>query len=166
MRTQLVLLAAAALAIETAALANGACSAERRAANLDFTLSDIYGNDVTLAAYRGKVVVLNFWATWCAPCRVEIPDLVDLYERYRDRGLVVLGVSINDPVARLEPFARDLRMTYPVLVGAGRHDVQEAFGPVVGFPTSIVMSRDGAVCVRHVGRTPKADLEREIAALL
>ena len=105
-------------------------------------------------------------ATWCAPCRVAIPDLVELYERYRDRGFIVLGVSVNDPVTRVESFVRELRMTYPVLIGDGRYDLQEAFGPLVGFPTSFVITRDGRICHQHTGIVPKAGLERAIAALL
>lgn len=163
---RLALVAAVALAIDTAAVANEVCNLEGRVANLDFTLSSLDGNDVTLDDHRGKVILLNFWATWCVPCRVEIPDLVELHQRYRDRGLAVLGVSINDSVARLDPFVRQLGISYPVLIGAGRYDLQEAFGPLVGYPTSFLISRDGVVCVQHTGRASKADLEREIAALL
>jgi peroxiredoxin len=157
---------AASLVAGTTARAGDVCPPTPRAANLEFTLGDVEGNDLALADLRGKVILLNFWATWCAPCRVEIPDLVDLHRRYRDRGLAVIGVSVNDPVARLEPFVRELAMSYPVLIGAGRYDLQEAFGPLVGFPTTFLVSRDGAICVQHTGRTSKADLEAAITALL
>ena len=133
---------------------------------LDFTLRDIAGNDVRLSDYAGYVIVLDFWATWCAPCRASIPDLVELYERHRDRGFVVLGVSVDDSVARLQPFVRELEMSYPVLTGEGRYDLQEALGPIVGFPTSFVISRDGTLCRRHTGIAAKADLERAIVSLL
>lgn len=154
------------LSVGSAARADDICDARARRANLDFTLRDTTGNEVRLADYKGHVIVLDFWATWCAPCRVAIPDLVGLYERYRDRGFVVLGVSVNDPVTRLEPFVRELRISYPVLIGEARYDVQEAFGPLVGFPTSFVIARDGSICRQHTGLAAKGDLERVIASLL
>jgi peroxiredoxin len=78
----------------------------------------------------------------------------------------VLGISVNDPVTRLGPFVQELRISYPVLIGDGRYDLQEAFGPLVGFPTSFVITRDGRICRRHTGVAPKAALERAIASLL
>jgi peroxiredoxin len=163
---RLFALALGAASVSSTARADDACDANDRPAKLDFTLRDVAGNDVKLADYLGRVIVLDFWATWCAPCRVAIPDLVELYERYRDQGFVVLGISVNDPVARLEPFVQEHRMSYPVLIGDGRYDVQEAFGPLVGFPTSFVITRDGTICRRHTGVAPKAALERAIASLL
>ena len=163
---RLLALALGALSVGTTARADDVCDARERPAKLDFTLRDVAGNDVRLEDYSGRVIVLDFWATWCAPCRVSIPDLVELYERYRDRGFIVLGISVNDPVTRLEPFVQELRMSYPVLVGDGRYDLQEAFGPLVGFPTSVVITRDGRICRRHTGVAPKAALERAIASLL
>jgi peroxiredoxin len=159
-------LALGTLSIGSMARADDVCDARARRANLDFTLRDVAGNEVTLADYSGHVIVLDFWATWCAPCRVAIPDLVELYERYRDRGFVVLGVSVNDPVTRLEPFAQELRMSYPVLIGDRRYDLQEAFGPLIGFPTSFLITRDGRICRRHTGLVPKTVLEQAIASLL
>jgi peroxiredoxin len=152
--------------VGSVARADEVCDARARRANLDFELRDLAGNEVRLADYTGHVIVLDFWATWCVPCRVAIPDLVELYERYRDRGFVVLGVSVNDPVTRLQPFVRELRMSYPVLVGEGRYDLQEALGPLIGFPTSIVIARDGRICRQHTGIAAKADLERAISSLL
>ena len=78
----------------------------------------------------------------------------------------MLGVSVNDPVSRLEPFAAEFKMNYPVLVGAGHGDLQEAFGSLVGFPTSFLISREGTICVQHTGFAPKEEFEREINALL
>lgn len=146
--------------------AESVCKIQGRKANLDFTLKDIEGKDVLLSAYRGQVILLDFWATWCAPCKVEIPGLVELYSKYRQRGFVVLGVSVDDPVSRIKPFAAALQMNYPVLVGAGRDDLQAAFGPLYGFPTSFLISRDATICVRHTGAAAKEELELEIAALL
>src|SRR5215218_8480039 len=95
----------------------------RKPAPLQFTMKDMNGIDVKLASFKGKVILLNFWATWCGPCRAEIPALVDLQQQYPDQ-LVVLGVSIDDPLNKLKPYATEMHMNYPVLVGKDRQDVQ------------------------------------------
>ena len=142
------------------------CSTPARPANLDFTLQDVGGRDVTLSDFRGDVVLINFWATWCAPCRVEIPHFIALHEKYRERGLAILGVSVDESTSSLGSFVDELKMTYPVLVAAKRRDLLEAYGPPAGFPTSFLISRDGKVCAQHVGLTDAAVLERQIRALL
>ena len=119
-----------------------------------------------LSQYRGRVVLLNFWATWCVPCRREIPSLAALHRDYQERGFVVLGVSVDKEVRLIKPFARVMKMNYPVLIGAGRQDLNAAFGPFIGFPTSVLIARDGAICMRHVGLVSKSELERQINALL
>lgn len=142
------------------------CNVARRKANLDFALKDVAGQKVHLSQYQGQVVLLNFWATWCRPCRTEIPSLVSLYRDYKDRGVVVLGVSVDSEVRRVKPFARMMKMNYPVLIGAGHEDFGNAFGPFLGFPTSVLIGRDGKVCVRHVGILSRSELERRVSALL
>ena len=97
------------------------------------------GNDVQLADYKGKVVILDFWATWCGPCKVEIPAFIDMVGEYGDDGLVVLGFSVDDTVDKLKPFAEEFGMNYPVLVGRDREDVQEAYGPIWGIPIAVVI---------------------------
>jgi thiol-disulfide isomerase/thioredoxin len=136
-----------------------------RLARLDFTLKDMSGADVTLASFKGKVILLNFWATWCGPCRAEIPALVELQEEYGD-DLVVLGFSVDDPVEKLKPYADDYKINYPVLVGNGRQDVQDAFGPLWGIPVSVIIDREGRVAKKHSGIMSKEQFKREIAALL
>jgi thiol-disulfide isomerase/thioredoxin len=134
-------------------------------ARLDFTLKDMHGVDVHLASFKGKVILLNFWATWCGPCRAEIPSLVELQEQYAD-DLVVLGLSVDDPAEKLLPYAAEFKMNYPVLVGNGREDVQEAFGPLFGIPVSVIIGRDGLIAKKHSGIATKEQIEREIKALL
>lgn len=134
-------------------------------APLDFTLKDMNGVDVNLASFKGKVILLNFWATWCGPCRQEIPDLVELQTQYPD-DLVVLGFSVDDPVEKLRPYAAEFKMNYPVLVGNGREDVQEAYGPIWGIPISVVIGRDGKIYKKHSGIASKEQFEQEIKALL
>jgi peroxiredoxin len=166
-RTALFFLVALLTALAPGAqAADEVCNVSRRKANLDFTVRDIAGKDVRLSQYKGQVVLLNFWATWCVPCRREIPALNALYRDYKERGFVVLGVSVDSEVRAIKPFAREMKMNYPVLIGAGREDLSQAFGPFIGFPTSVLVARDGKVCVRHVGVVSKAQLERQVSALL
>lgn len=142
------------------------CDADAETANLDFVLQDIHGEDVALSDYEGKVIILDFWATWCAPCRIEIPGFVELYDEYGLEGFIVLGVSVDDPLPALVSFAEEFEMDYPVLVGAERDDLKDAFGPPIGFPTSFIIDRDGKICSSHTGFAPKEQFEREIRALL
>ena len=93
-------------------------------------LKDMNGVDVKLASFKGKVILLNFWATWCGPCKAEIPSLVELQEQYAD-DLVVLGFSVDDPAEKMKPYAEEYKVNYPLLVGNGREDVQNAFGPLL-----------------------------------
>jgi thiol-disulfide isomerase/thioredoxin len=146
--------------------ADDVCNVNRRKVSLNLTVKDVDGKAVRLSQYRGRVVLLNFWATWCGPCRREIPSLVALYRDYKDRGFVVLGVSVDKEVRLIKPYARAMKMNYPVLIGAGREEFNTLFGPFVGFPTSVVLERDGTVCVKHVGLPSRSLLEKQIDALL
>lgn len=154
------------LAANVHAAANDGCDGGRKKANLNFTVKNIDGKEVRLSQYKGKVVLVNFWATWCKPCRIEIPTLSALYRDYKDQGFVVLGVSVDSEVPAVKPFARVMKMNYPVLIGAGHEELGDAFGPFIGFPTSVLVKRDGAVCVRQVGLLSRAKLEQQIGALL
>jgi thiol-disulfide isomerase/thioredoxin len=140
-------------------------NAAGKPANLEFTLKDMHGVDVNLASFKGKVILVNFWATWCGPCRAEIPSLVELQEQYKD-DLVVLGLSVDDTAEKLLPYAAEFKMNYPVLVGNGREDVQEAFGPLFGIPVSVIIGRDGVIAKKHSGIATKEQIEREIQTLL
>lgn len=157
---------------------SNACPADAKVANLNFTMKDMKGQDVRLADYRGKVILLDFWATWCGPCKYEIPSFVQLQDQYGKDGFQVLGVSVDDPPEKLEPFAREYKMNYPVLQGLGHDDVQEAYGPIWGIPISVLISRSGRICAKHMGLPPtnksteplekavKDVFEAEIQALL
>lgn len=148
------------------AAAADACPADAKAANLAFTLKDQDGNDVPLSSYEGQVILLNFWATWCPPCKVEIPAFVELYSEYKDRGVVVLGVSVDDPPDKLKPFAEEYKVNYPLLVGLGQDEFQDAYGPMWGIPATIFISRDGKICKRHMGLGTRQQFEKEIQGLL
>lgn len=146
--------------------ASGACDPNAKSANLNFTLKDIAGKDVKLSSYKGKVVLLNFWATWCGPCKIEIPWFNEFQQKYQGRGFVVVGISADDTVEQLKPFVAQYKMAYPVLVGLGRDDVQEALGPVWGLPTTLLINREGKVCQRHMGLVKKEEFEKGILGLL
>jgi cytochrome c biogenesis protein CcmG/thiol:disulfide interchange protein DsbE len=146
--------------------ASGPSCAATATANLDFTLKDINGANIRLADYKGKVVLLNFWATWCGPCKLEIPEFVEAYERYRDKGFVILGVlSEDDPApAALRTFMTEFKMNYPVF--REHQELAEANGELWALPTSILIDRRGSVCTKHTGAMTREMLEQEIKGLL
>jgi peroxiredoxin len=133
-------------------------------AKLDLTLKDMNGAAVRLADYKGKVIVLNFWATWCGPCQTEIPELVDTYVEFKDKDVVLLGISIDDTAETLQKYAKAKGMNYPVLLM--QDDVDEAYGPIIGVPITVFIGRDGVISRRHLGPITKEQVEREIKALL
>ena len=109
---------------------------------------------------------MDFWATWCAPCRIEIPGFIELLDKYENQGLAILGISVDDPIDSLLLYAEEMEMDYPVLIGDGRDDVKDAFGPLYGFPTTFLIDRDGDICFQHIGFAPKEKFEEEILYLL
>jgi thiol-disulfide isomerase/thioredoxin len=146
--------------------AGATCPEGNKPANLDFTVQDMHGKDVRLADYKGKVVLLDFWATWCGPCKVEIPWFIEFQEKYGAQGLQVLGVSVDDTPDKLMPYVAAMKMNYPVLQGRGRDDLQDAFGPIWGIPVTAVISREGKICSKHTGLSKKEAFEQEIKSLL
>ena len=142
------------------------CPADAKPANLDFTMKDVEGKDVSLQSYKGKVILLDFWATWCGPCKVEIPHFIEFQQKYGAKGLQVVGVSVDDPVDKLAPYVKEMGMNYPVLQGLGHDAVQDAYGPILGIPVSVMISRDGKICATHTGLTGKDVFEKEIESLL
>ena len=133
-------------------------------ANLDLTFKDMNGAEVRLADYKGKVILLNVWATWCGPCELEIPELVEAYSKYKDKGVVVLGVSLDDPPETLRAYAPKKQMNYPILLM--RDEFDDAYGPILGVPISFFIGRDGTISRRHFGPVTKERIDQEIKALL
>jgi peroxiredoxin len=130
---------------------------DRKREHPDFTLKDLSGRTWTFSELRGKVVVVNFWATWCPPCRKEMPDLETLYGRFSSKGLVVLGIS-DEEAAKVEPFIRERKVSFPVLLDPGRK-VNEMF-VVEGIPKSFVYDREGKLVAQSIDmRTRKQFLE-------
>jgi peroxiredoxin len=130
---------------------------DRKREHPRFALQDLSGKTWTFAELRGKVVLVNFWATWCPPCRKEMPDLETLFERFRSKGLVVLGIS-DEEAAKVEPFIRERKVSFPVLLDPGRK-VNEMF-VVEGIPKSFVYDREGKLVAQSIDmRTQKQFLE-------
>jgi len=155
------------------ALAGTACSGPGQAVprginegNLarDFALVTVDGTEVSLDDYRGQVVLINFWATWCPPCRAEIPEIEEVYQTRREDGLVVLGGNAQEPVRTVEPFVDTFDMSYPVLLDEAG-EVIKAYR-ASGLPMSIVVDQEGIIQKRHVGFLSGAMLRHYLADLL
>ena len=139
-------------------------AAVERALAPEFSLSTLTGEKLKLSDYRGKVVLLDFWATWCGPCREEIPHFVELQNQYRDQGFQIIGVSMDDSPEPVRDFCRQFQMNYPVVMGDAK--TGELFGGVLGLPIAFLIGRDGRIYSKHIGATDIAVLDREITALL
>jgi thiol-disulfide isomerase/thioredoxin len=127
---------------------------------------DVNGRTIKLSSYRGQVVLVDFWATWCGPCKIEIPWFIEFQKKYGKDGLQVVGVSVDDTVDKLKPYVANARMNYVVLQGLDHDEVQDAFGPMFGIPVTAIISRDGRICAKHVGLSSKDAFENEIKSLL
>jgi peroxiredoxin len=130
----------------------------------DFNLPLIDGGQLRLSSYRGKVVLLDFWATWCLPCREETPQFVDLQQKYGGEGLQIIGVSMDDSIDPVRPFYQQFHMNYPVAMGTA--DVGSAYGGVLGLPIAFLIDRDGRIYAKHMGATDAAVFEKDITTLL
>jgi cytochrome c biogenesis protein CcmG/thiol:disulfide interchange protein DsbE len=131
----------------------------------NFSLKDADGNAVNLADYRGKVVLVNFWATWCGPCEAEIPWFIEFEKKYKDRGFAVLGVSMDDDGWKsVRPYVASHKINYRVMIGS--EVVSQQFGEIDSLPTSFVLDRQGRIASNHVGLVDKVDYQNEIVKLL
>jgi peroxiredoxin len=131
----------------------------------DFTLKDVSGKPVKLSDYRGKVVVLNFWATWCGPCKVEIPWFIDFEKQYKDRDFAVVGVSMDDDGWKsVTPYVSDKKINYRVVIGSD--EVTTLYGGVDSLPTTFIIDRGGKVASVHIGLVSKSTYQDEITKLL
>ncbi|MGC1483680.1 MAG: TlpA disulfide reductase family protein [Candidatus Acidiferrum sp.] len=140
----------------------------------ELTLKDLDGKDVSLSEFKGKVVLVNFWATWCDPCRTEIPWLIELQQKYGPKGFVVLGIALDDegksvvaPFVAKERFdveGQKLPMSYEILIG--NDDAADKFGGLFGYPTSILISRDGKQIKRITGMIDYDEMSKAIESQL
>jgi peroxiredoxin len=131
----------------------------------DFTLRDAEGRAVKLSDYRGKVVLLNFWATWCGPCRIEIPWFIQFEKEFKDRGFAVLGVSMDDDGwDSVKPYIERMRLNYRVVMGDSL--VSDLYGGVDSLPTTFMIDRQGRVARIHIGLAGRSEYQDDINALL
>ena len=133
--------------------------------SLDFVLKDMDGKDVNLADFRGRPVLINFWATWCPPCKAEIPWFIEFAEKYRDQRLAVIGISVDDPAEDVRTFAEEYKVNYPMLVGLGHDELRQAYDASAIIPVSWLIKPDGTVFAKAAGIHSKDWFEDKIKAL-
>ena len=139
----------------------GSCSSEAP----NFSLRTVEGKTIELQDLQGKVVVINFWASWCPPCRSEIPGLLEVYRKYRPKGLEIVGISLDrDGWKKVSPLVREMNIVYPVVMGD--NDVVNAYGGIRAIPTTIIIDRDGKIVDRVVGFMDRQRFEEEIREIM
>lgn len=131
----------------------------------DFVLNSVDGKTVKLSDYRGKVIILDFWATWCPPCRAEIPHFIALQNEYAKEGLQIIGISMDrDGTKAVAPFYKRMAMNYPVLLSDGK--VELKYGGIRAIPTTFIIDKNGKIAKRYVGFQEKTVFEKDIKGLL
>ncbi len=146
-----------------------ASSSPALAAAPDFTIQSLDGERYTLSKLRGKVVLVNFWATWCPPCRREIPDLSRLHTRYKDRDFMVLGISLDEiSPDQIQKFARNYKISYPVLHGSRSElgKITKSYGGIQAVPTSFLVDKQGKIRARYIGARSELMFLADIIPLL
>lgn len=127
----------------------------------DFELETLDGRKVRLSDFRGKAVLLNFWATWCHPCRIEMPWLIEFQKKYRAQGVEVVGIAMEDTDKKdIERFLKEMGVNYLILVGS--ENVGELYGGVMGLPTTFYIGRDGTIVEQHAGLISKSEIEAHL----
>ncbi len=132
----------------------------------DFSLVDLKGNKISLSSFKGKVVVLNFWASWCPPCKAEIPDFVKTYEKYREKGLVIIGVAVNSKLDDVKELVKKYNITYFVAMDDG--NAEKAYGPITAVPTTFIIDKEGNLVPggKKIGMFREGELEKVVEPLL
>jgi cytochrome c biogenesis protein CcmG, thiol:disulfide interchange protein DsbE len=153
-----------------AGLAHGVCLAAVTGASLvnkkapELTRKDLNGHEVSLRGLRGKVVLLNFWATWCAPCQLEMPVFAKWQQQYGPQGLQIVGISMDDEAAPARRLVNKLKLNYPIAMGDA--ELGTRYGGVLGLPLTYLIDRNGVVRVRFDGETDAGKIEKQVRLLL
>ncbi len=131
----------------------------------DFTLPKLDGTNLSLKDLKGKVVILDFWATWCPPCRKMIPELQNLYNKYKDQGLEVVGLSLDEGTPdNVKSFVENTKITYPIVLG--NREVSKAYGQINAIPTTFIIDKNGVIRDKHIGYQGEQEMEEIIKPLL
>lgn len=126
----------------------------------DFKLKSIEGKEVKLSDFKGKVVILDFWATWCAPCREGIPDLIDIQKNY-SKDVQIIGITVDEnPMKVVPPFVKEYKINYPILIGTD--EVYQKYGGIDAIPTTFIIDKNGKILKKHIGLVEKEVLINEI----
>jgi len=129
----------------------------------DFTVNTINNGTITLSQSSGKVIILNFWATWCPPCRAEIPDFIALYNKYKDKGVAIIGLSVDKREETVKKFIEENGINYPI--GMGNEEIVHNYGGISGIPTSFIIDREGNIKEKFIGLRSKEFFENTVKKL-
>lgn len=124
----------------------------------EFKLTDLKGNEITLADLKGKVIFLNFWATWCGPCRIEIPDFIEFYGAYKDKGAAIVGISVDRSENKVKEFVTENQINYPIVMATNQ--IMGDYQPGRFIPTTIIIDTGGNIVDKKVGVMDKETLEK------
>jgi thiol-disulfide isomerase/thioredoxin len=131
----------------------------------NFSLKTMDGKVIELSKLKGKPVIVNFWATWCPPCRAEIPDFIKVYDSYKSKGLVIVGIALdNEGWDVVKPFVDRIKINYPVVLG--NSDITQLYGGIDGIPTTFFIDKKGYIADQQVGLLTKNALEQKLKSIL
>ena len=133
---------------------------------LDFKVQDLEGREVSLAAYKGRPLLLNFWATWCGPCKEESPALMELATKYKSSNLAIVGISVDDSLKDLQAFQAKQKVNYPLVTSKDNYELLEAYEAQIGVPVSVFVAANGCPTGRKEGAATKDWFDQQIKAML